>query len=168
MTKEQPLVAAGYVVGIHYSLYRASGELIESTAGREPVLFLYGGQQVLAVVQTALLGKTVGDQTFIDVTHEQAYGRYYPERVQRLPRKRIDGGKQQSFRLGQIIHMDMPKGQRQAASVVKVGKFNIDVDTNHPLAGQDLRFDITIDEVRKATEEELAHGHAHGPGGHQH
>ncbi len=64
--------------------------------------------------------------------------------------------------------MDAGQGHRQAASVVKVGKFNVDVDTNHPLAGQDLRFEVTIESVRPATESELAHGHAHGPGGHQH
>ncbi|MEQ9565604.1 MAG: peptidylprolyl isomerase, partial [Pseudomonadales bacterium] len=52
--------------------------------------------------------------------------------------------------------------------VVKVGKFNVDLDTNHPLAGVNLSFDVEIVEVRDATEEEIAHGHAHGPGGHHH
>jgi len=51
---------------------------------------------------------------------------------------------------------------------VKVGKFNADVDTNHPLAGRTLSFDIEVLEVRAASEEEIAHGHAHGAGGHHH
>jgi FKBP-type peptidyl-prolyl cis-trans isomerase SlyD len=53
-------------------------------------------------------------------------------------------------------------------TIVKVGKFSVDVDANHPLAGQTLNFDIEVVDVRAATEEELAHGHAHGVGGHHH
>jgi len=168
MTNEQVLVGPGQVVGMHYSLFRAEGDLIESTEGRDPILFLFGDRQVLAALQSALAGKSVGDTVEVDIPHDKAYGRHYPNKVQRLPRKRIDGGKQQSFRVGQIIHIDLGERRRQAASIVKVGKFNLDVDTNHPLAGQDLRFEVTIDEVRPATESEIAHGHAHGPGGHNH
>ncbi len=168
MASDTMEIGQGQVVGMHYSLYRAEGDLIESTDGKNPILFLYGDRHVLAALQTALAGKTVGDTLTVELPHTQAYGRYYPDRVKRLPRKRIDGGKQQSFRVGQVIHMDAGQGHRQAASVVKVGKFNVDVDTNHPLAGQDLRFEVTIESVRPATESELAHGHAHGPGGHQH
>lgn len=168
MTNEQSAIGTGQVIGMHYSLYRADGSLIESTDGKDPVLFLYGDRHVLAALQRELDGKVAGDTVQVDIPADKAYGRHYPERVQRLPRKRIDSGKQQSFRVGQIIHVDSGKGQRQRAQVVKVGKFNLDLDTNHPLAGQDLRFDVTIAEVRPATDEELAHGHAHGPGGHQH
>lgn len=168
MTNEQAAVGSGQVVGMHYSLFRSTGELIESTEGRDPILFLYGDRQVLAALQSALQGKVVGDNVQVEISSDKAYGRYYPDRVQRLSRKRIDGGKQQSFRVGQVIHIDAGQGRRQTASVVKVGKFNVDVDTNHPLAGQDLRFDVTLEQVRPATEAEIAHGHAHGPGGHQH
>ena len=168
MTNEQAAIGAGQVIGMHYSLYRSDGHLIESNEGRDPVLFLYGDRHVLAALQRAMDGKVVGDTIDLEIPAEKAYGRHYPERVQRLPRKRIDGGKQQSFRVGQVIYVDGGKGQRQRASVVKVGKFNLDLDTNHPLAGQDLRFDVKIVEVRPATDEEIAHGHAHGPGGHEH
>ena len=54
------------------------------------------------------------------------------------------------------------------AKVVKVGRHNVDVDTNHPLAGKTLKFDIEVINVREATFEEVSHRHAHGPGGHQH
>jgi len=168
MTKEQVVVGAGQVVGMHYSLYRADGSLVESTQDRDPILFLYGDRNVLAALQSELEGKAVGDSIVTEIPHDKAYGRHYPDKVQRLPRKRIDGGKQQSFRVGQIIQLDIGEGRRQSASVVKIGKFNLDLDTNHPLAGQDLRFEVTIEEVRPATDTEIAHGHAHGPGGHQH
>jgi len=168
MTNEQAVVDTGMVVAMHYSLYRTEGDLIESTEGRDPVLFLFGDRQVLAALQDELKGKSAGDKFEVEISHDKAYGRHYPEKIERLPTKRIDGGKQQSFRVGQIIQMDMGKGRRQSATVVKVGKFNVDVDTNHPLAGQNIRFEVTISDVRVATETELSHGHAHGPGGHQH
>jgi len=106
MTKEQVVVGTGHVVGMHYSLYKADGELIESTEGRDPILFLFGDRHVLAELQNALTGKTVGDHIVVEIPHQQAYGRYYPDRVQRLPRKRIDARKQQTFHVGQIIHID--------------------------------------------------------------
>ena len=168
MTNEQAVVGPGMVIGMHYTLYRANGDLIESTEGRDPVLFLYGDRQVLAALQDELKGKSAGDKFDVEIPHDKAYGRHYPEKVERLPRKRIDGGKHQSFRVGQIIQLDLGKGRRQSATVVKVGKFNVDVDTNHPLAGQDIRFEVTLSEVREATDTELPHGHAHGKGGHQH
>ena len=168
MTNEQSAIGPGQVIGMHYSLYRKDGDLVESTEGREPILFLFGDRSVLAALQTALDGKSVGDNVQVDISHDKAYGRHYPDKIQRLPRKRIDGGKQQSFRVGQVINIDLGQGRHQNASVVKVGKFNLDIDTNHPLAGQDLRFDVTIEQVRPATDAEIAHGHAHGPGGHQH
>ena len=168
MTNGQPAVGPGQVVGMHYTLYKVDGALVESTQGRDPILFLYGDRNVLAALQTALDGKVIGDNVQVEILHDKAYGRHYPERVQRLPRKRIDKGKQQSFRVGQIINIDLGQGRHQSASVVKVGKFNLDIDTNHPLAGEDLRFDVTIEEVRPATDSEVSHGHAHGPGGHQH
>jgi FKBP-type peptidyl-prolyl cis-trans isomerase SlyD len=66
-----------------------------------------------------------------------------------------------------VVAVQAADGTRQV-TVVKVGKFNVDVDTNHPLAGRVLEFDVEVIEVRAATPEELAHGHAHGPGGHHH
>jgi FKBP-type peptidyl-prolyl cis-trans isomerase SlyD len=65
---------------------------------------------------------------------------------------------------GQVVAVNTESGHRQA-TVLKVGRFNVDLDLNHPLAGKTLVFDIRILEVRDATREELAHGHAHGPGG---
>ena len=168
MTNGQSTIGPGQVVGMHYSLYKIGGDLVESTEGRDPILFLYGDRNVLAALQAALEGKGVGDKVEVEISHDKAYGRHYPDRMQRVPRKNIDKGKKQSFRVGQIINFDVGQGRHQSASIVKVGKFNLDIDTNHPLAGQDLRFEVTIEEVRPATDLEIAHGHAHGPGGHQH
>ena len=157
----------GTVVAFHYDLYDSNARKIESSRQRDPVLCLYGERGVLLALQDACAGKMAGDDFSVDVPHEKAYGRRYPNRQHRLSRKKIDGGRQQSFRPGQVITLRGDKGPTPA-TVVKVGKFNIDVDVNHPLAGIDLTFDIHIVSVRNATPDERAHGHAHGAGGHQH
>lgn len=157
----------GKVIAFHYDLYDADAHKIESSHAGDPVLCLHGESGVLLALQDAFTGKRVGDDFSITIPHEKAYGRHYPERMQRIARKKLDGGKKQTFRAGQIIRLHGDNGP-SPATVVKVGKFNLDVDTNHPLAGVDLTFDVSIISVREASEEELAHGHAHGRGGHQH
>lgn len=160
-------VGPGMVVAMHYDLYTAEAEKIESSKGGNPILFLFGDSSVLAALQDALEGKLVGDDFSVTIPHEKAYGRRYPDRTQRMPRKQIDAGKKQTFRPGQVIHLRNEQGPTHG-TIVKAGKFMIEIDMNHPLAGVDLTFDVAVDAVRPASDEELAHGHAHGVGGHQH
>jgi len=160
-------VGPGMVVAMHYDLYTAEAEKIETSKGGNPILFLFGDSSVLAALQEALDGKLAGDDFSVTIPHEKAYGRRYPDRMRRMPRKQIDGGKKQTFRPGQVIHLRNEQGPTHA-TIVKAGKFMIELDMNHPLAGVDLTFDVAIDTVRPASDEELAHGHAHGVGGHQH
>ncbi len=157
----------GTVIAFHYDLYDESSEKIESSESGEPLLFLYGQNTILASLQEAFLNKAAGDDFSVTIPAGRAYGRYYPDRMQRVPIKQIDGGKKQKFHVGQVINL---QGQRGGSpgTIVKVGKFNLDIDANHPLAGKDLTFDVKIVSVREASEDEIAHGHAHGPGGHQH
>lgn len=157
----------GKVVAFHYDLYDGNAEKIESSKQGDPVLCLHGERGVLLALQDALNGKVAGDDFSITIPHQNAYGRHYPDRKQRLPRKKIDGGKQQQFRAGQIITVRGEQGP-SPATIIKVGKFNLDIDMNHPLAGVDLTFDVQVVSVRDATADEQAHRHAHGAGGHQH
>jgi FKBP-type peptidyl-prolyl cis-trans isomerase SlyD len=99
------------------------------------------------------------------VTPEQGYGLRNENAIQRVPLKHI--ATRGPFTPGQMVVVNTRDGGRQAR-VVKVGHFNADLDLNHPLAGKTLTFEIEIVDVRPATEEELAHGHAHGPDGHGH
>lgn len=173
MTEDQapvtagPAAGPGMVVTFHYDLYDDKAQKLESSRGGHPVLCLHGERGVLLPLQDAFVGKVAGEDFSLTIPHEKAYGRRYPERKQRLSRKKIDGGAKQMFRVGQIISLRGEQGP-SPATIVKVGKFNIDVDLNHPLAGVDLTFDVELVAVREATEEEKAHGHAHGQGGHQH
>jgi FKBP-type peptidyl-prolyl cis-trans isomerase SlyD len=166
------IVGPGTVVSFHYDLYDAEANKIESSsattgADAKAMLFLFGESSVLAGLQDAFRGKKAGEDFSVTIPHEKAYGRHYPDRIQRIPRKKIDGSKRQTFRPGQIVTVRGEHGP-VPGTIVKVGKFHVDIDGNHPLAGQDLTFDVRVESVREASNEEVAHGHAHGPGGHAH
>ncbi len=69
------------------------------------------------------------------------------------------------LQLGDVVQLNTKEGMR-AVTVTKAGRHTVDIDTNHPLAGQILVFNIEVIELRDASAEEIAHGHAHGAGGH--
>ena len=155
------------VVLFHYRLTEAGNdEVIESSHDKDPLAYLYGRGGILAGLETAMTGKQSGEQVSVTLTPEDAYGLRQENTQQRIPIKHLLG-KHKKLRVGQIVAINTREGQREA-TVVKVGKFNVDIDTNHPLAGKTVTFEIDIVDVREASEEELAHGHAHGAGGHQH
>lgn len=153
------------VVSFHYSLYRDNGDEIESTRDGEPTLALIGANSMIAGLEQALLGKTTGQQFELTLEPQQAYGIRTEEKKQRVAAKYLKH--EGKLRPGQVVRLDSNQGIK-TCTVIKVGKFSVDVDMNHPLAGVTIRYQIEIVEVRAATDEESAHGHAHGIGGHQH
>lgn len=159
-------VEANKVVSFHYQLSETDGMLIEQTSEEQPAIYLHGHNNILPAMEQAFVGKTAGESFKINLSPAQAYGEPKPDRQQRVPIKHLVQAKQR-LRPGQIVQVNTAEGQFDAR-VVKVGKFNVDIDSNHPLAGMNLTFDIVITDIRDATDEEVAHKHAHGPGGHQH
>ena len=112
-----------------------------------------------------MVGRTSGDVFSADIEPEQAYGLKSADKNQRVPVKHlVFKGK---LRAGMLVQLNTSEG-RVPVTIIKAGRHSADIDTNHPLAGQTLSFDIEIVEVRAASAEEAAHGHAHGPGGHHH
>jgi FKBP-type peptidyl-prolyl cis-trans isomerase SlyD len=153
------------VVSFHYTLSNADGEQIESSRDREPMVYLHGAGNIIPGLEKAMAGKTVGDRFEVTVAPAEAYGERNEKGIQRIPAKHFRNlGK---LRVGQTVMLQTNQGQVQV-TVVKVGRFNVDVDRNHPLAGQTLTFDVEVIDVREATEDEITHGHAHGPGGVHH
>ncbi len=153
------------VVSFHYTLSNQQGEQIESSRDREPMVYLHGSGNIIPGLEKAMAGKAAGDQFEVTVRPADAYGERDENGIQRIPAKHF----KQADRLevGQPVILHTQQGQMQV-TVVKVGRFNIDVDRNHPLAGQTLSFDVEVTDIRDATEEEIEHGHAHGPGGAHH
>jgi FKBP-type peptidyl-prolyl cis-trans isomerase SlyD len=153
------------VVSFHYTLKDAAGEQMESSREKEPMSYLHGANNIIAGLEKAMEGHAVKDEFSVTVEPEDAYGVRNENNVQRVPLKRLKGiGK---ISPGQVLNLQTNNGQVQV-TVLKVGRFNVDVDGNHPLAGKQLTFDVEITDVRDATTEELEHRHVHGPGGHHH
>ena len=153
------------VVTFHYTLHNEAGAELESSRGSEPSAYLQGANKIIRGLESAMTGKTAGDVFTATVAPEEAYGLRDPDKGQRVPMKHlVFKGK---LRPGAVVQLNTSEGMRPV-TVTKAGRHSADIDTNHPLAGQTLSFDIEVMEVRAASPEELAHGHAHGPGGHHH
>lgn len=158
-------IAKDSVVQFHYILKNTDGSQIESSHLGHPMAYLHGHGNVVPGLEEAMEGKAAGDNFSVTVTPDKAYGQRNEELTQRIPVKHLQGAKK--WKKGMIAHVETDQGQRQV-TVLKVGKFMVDVDANHPFAGKDLIFEVEVKEVRDATAEEISHGHAHGLGGHQH
>jgi FKBP-type peptidyl-prolyl cis-trans isomerase SlyD len=159
------LVEKNRVVTLHYILRDAEGRQIESSDGRAPLSYLHGKGNIIPGLERALAGKSAGDKVDVTVPPEQGYGRRNEALVQTLPRSRFAGDAPLSP--GMQVRATGPQGAR-LVTVVRVERDFVTVDGNHPLAGRTLVFSVEIAEVRKATHEEVSHGHVHGPGGHRH
>lgn len=151
------------VVSFHYTVFEDE-DRIESSEGRDPLIILHGAGNIISGLEKALEGKAAGDHVEVTVTPEEAYGLRNEDMIQRVPIKHFKG---QRLVPGQTM---MLRGQQGPimATVKKVGMSVVDLDMNHPMAGKTLRFEVNILDVREATEEEITHGHVHGPGGHEH
>ncbi len=152
------------VVSFRYRLRDDDGNEL-GQSGEVPVTYLHGHGSLVPGLEAGLLGHAGGERLEFSVPPEQAYGPHQKLPPLRVPLKRVLGRSRP--KVGDVVAFQAEDGTRQA-TVLKVGKFNVDVDPNHPLAGRTLHFEIELLEVREATAEELAHGHAHGPGGHAH
>ncbi len=159
------IVEKDKVVTFHYTLKNAAGEQMESSREKDPMLYLHGANNIIAGLEKAIEGHAIKDEFSVTVEPEEAYGVRNENNVQRVPLKRLKGiGK---ISVGQVLNLQTNKGQVQV-TVLKVGRFNVDVDGNHPLAGKQLTFEVEITDIREASQEELEHRHVHGAGGHQH
>ena len=153
------------VVSFHYSLKLADDTPLENSENSDPLVYLHGKANIVPGLEKGLEGKSIGDGFSVTVNPAEGYGEYNPQLQMRMPIKNLQTkGKLKANTLAIVQTDDGPRQVR----VTKVGRFHADVDANHPLAGQTLVFDGKIEDIRDATEEELMHGHAHGPGGHQH
>lgn len=153
------------VVVIDYTLTDDSGDVVDSSAGGEPLAYIQGIGQIIPGLENALEGKSAGDEVNVTVAPAEGYGDYNEGLIQVVPREMFQGV--DSIEPGMQFHAQTSQGI-QAITVTKVDGEDITIDGNHPLAGKNLNFAVIIKDVREATAEELDHGHVHGPGGHHH
>lgn len=152
------------VVSFHYSLTDGSGEVVDSSQTRgQPLMVLLGHGNIIPALDQALVGRAVGDKFEVTATPEEGYGPRNEDAKQRVPKKYFQNGNK--LKAGDVTVLALKQGGQRVVTVLKVGMTAVDVDLNHPLAGQTLKFDVEVTDVRDADESELAHGHAHGDGG---
>ena len=154
------------VVTMHYHLTSANGEVLDSTHESDPLMYLHGTGTMLPSLESALVGLQVGATKTVHLAPADAYGERDADMVQTLPRDAFE--EVDSLAVGMQVEAEDPNGQTLTVSVVAIREDGVDIDGNHPLAGEALTFAIEIVDVRDATTEELAHGHIHGEGGHHH
>tara|TARA_A100001234_G_C12626888_1_gene386488 strand:+ start:971 stop:1444 length:474 start_codon:yes stop_codon:yes gene_type:complete len=149
------------VVSVHYTgTLPDTGEVFDSSEGRDPLLFLVGHKNMIPGFERELLGSNVGDKVEFTLSAEDAYGERDPDAVQEIPKDMFGDIAPE---VGMTLMSDVGPFQ-----VTEVGESTVIVDFNHMLAGKSLKFNVEVLEVRDATEEEISHGHAHGVGGVQH
>jgi len=139
----------------------ANGEQLDTSEGKEPLAIIVGQGQLVPGLEQALIGKQVGDKFDTEIAAEEAYGERNDNLVQAVP-KAMFGDVE--VEVGMQFRATTDEGE-QSVIIIGIEDDEVIVDGNHPLAGIDLAFSIEVTEVRKATEEELAHGHVHAPGG---
>lgn len=167
------VIETNKVVSVHYTLTEgtAEGQLVESTNGGEPLVFIFGAGMMIPDFERNLAGMKVGDKFAFGIAAANAYGEYDANALVEVPKTIFeDNGKIPDglLEVGNMLPLQDQDGNRLNGMVAWVGLDKVKLDFNHPMAGVDLFFTGHVEALRDAEAEELAHGHVHGPGGHHH
>jgi FKBP-type peptidyl-prolyl cis-trans isomerase SlyD len=127
--------------------------------------YLHGARNIIPGLEQALEGKSVGDELEVTIEPAEAYGEYSEDRIQQVPIEAFQ--EMEKVEPGMVVTAQSDHGQVNLL-VTEVDEATVTVDANHPLAGKSLKFDVRVEAVRDASDEEVAHGHVHGAGGHHH
>ncbi len=149
------------VVKMHYSVMDKDKNAIDSSFDNEPLEMIIGSGFLIPGLEKALLEKTVGDKFTVEVPAKEGYGERHDSLMQAVPKSMFEGAE---VEVGMQFRATTDQGE-QSVIVIEIQGDDVVIDGNHPLSGIDLTFDVEILEIRDATEEELAHGHVHSPGG---
>jgi FKBP-type peptidyl-prolyl cis-trans isomerase SlyD len=160
------MIKNGKVVDLAYSLKNAEGEVLDKADQADPFTYLHGASQIVPGLESALEGLKVGDKKDVTVSPADGYGEINPEL--KLTVKRDQFPKDAQIEEGMQFETQTPDGQGIVFTIEAIEGDQVSIDGNHPLAGQSLHFAVEVLSMRDATEEEVSHGHAHGPDGHHH
>lgn len=158
-------ITANKVATITYILKDNDGTLIDQADKESPFAFILGNGSIIPGLETALEGKSAGDKINVIIEPTDAYGDRSDDMIQIMSKDMFEGVDEVTP--GMQFHAQTNEGM-SVVTVTGVEDDKVTIDGNHPLAGVTLNFDVDVLEVRDPTEEELDHGHVHGPGGHNH
>jgi FKBP-type peptidyl-prolyl cis-trans isomerase SlyD len=162
----EPLIADGQVVVMHYTLRADDGEVLDASTPDDPMAYLHGADNIVPGLEKALAGKAVGFKGKVMVSPAEGYGEREDEEPDALPRNAFPPDME--IEAGMTFMAEGPNDEHAPIWVVAVEGDQVIVDSQHPLAGKTLHFEVEVIAIRAATADELAHGHPHGPDGHGH
>jgi FKBP-type peptidyl-prolyl cis-trans isomerase SlyD len=142
------------VVAIDYRLTVADGTEVDTTAGRGPMEYLHGHQNIIPGLERELEGLEAGDTLDVTVAPEDGYGEHEPERVVQVNREQLGFDPE----VGAVVSARLPDGREQHLLIAEIEGDTVTLDGNHPLAGQTLRFEVSVASIREATDGEIANG----------
>jgi len=154
------------VVSANFELFDGDGVLVDSSESGGPLTYLHGADELLPGLEVALAGRTLGDKLTVNLKPDEAFGQREEALVDKAPRANFPGI--DDIQPGMQFQTEMDDGAPMVVTVTDVDDEWVTVDGNHELAGKHLRFELEVIEVRKANEDEIAHGHAQGPDGCEH
>ena len=141
------------VYAIEYTVKNSKGEVVDSNVGQAPLEFIAGQGQIIPGLEKELEKMEVGEEKKVVVKADEAYGQRNEEWVETLPKEQFEGIELQK---GMTLYGQSPDGQTIAVIVADFNDTEVTIDYNHPLAGEDLTFDVKVVGKRDATLEELA------------
>ena len=151
---------ARQVVTFHYELKGDKGEVLDSSQGGDPLIFLEGAEQIIPGLEKSLVGLQKGSKSQVTVPCEEAYGVYDDTLVGSIPRSQFPAG---PMKVGDVFQSEKD-GRAHVLKVIDINDETVTVDANHPMAGKNLHFSVEIVDRRDASPEEIAHGHVHHHG----
>ncbi|MDC0655769.1 peptidylprolyl isomerase [Candidatus Poseidoniaceae archaeon] len=162
-------VTGDIIASVHYKgTLPENGDVFDSSEGREPLTFLVGHKQMIPGFEEEIMGAKVGETREFTLSAERAYGERDDTAVLEIPRAQFAQLEEEaSLEVGMQLEAQMPHG-RSPFTITALTEEAVTADFNHTLAGQALTFSVEIVELREASDEEISHGHAHGPDGHHH
>ena len=158
-------VASNKVVTIDYTLKDNEGNVIDQSEGGN-FSYLHGASNIIPGLENALAGKAAGDELSVSLDPEDGYGHRNESLKQVVSKDMFQT--EEEIEVGKQFYAQSPDGQQLIITVVDINAQDVTIDANHPLAGVNLNFDVKILEVREASEDEIAHAHAHAEGDEAH
>lgn len=150
-------ISENTVVAIDYTLTGDDGQVIDTSEGREPLVYLHGHNNIIPGLEKAIEGKEAGAELDVAVPPEEGYGPYREELIQDVPKDAFAGI--EKVEPGMAFQAESNAGP-MTVTVREVGDDTVTVDGNHMLAGKELNFKVAVKSVREATAEEISQGAA--------
>jgi FKBP-type peptidyl-prolyl cis-trans isomerase SlyD len=154
------------IITMNYTLKDSEGVVIDTTEDKGAFSFISGANQILPKFEEQIGTMLISSEKNVKLSAENAYGVYDESAIQKVEKSTFPADTPVEVGMGFVANS--PDGHPMPFKIAAVEEKEVTIDFNHPLAGKDLEFNVHLVDIRNASEEELAHGHVHGPGGHQH